>query len=378
MAGPGRGAGALSTVWLCLLLAGPSAGCFTCLVETGVGQRLCWGYVLPNSIRSMDACYRTLERIFGDERVIEAGRVGGGYEQQLKEIMYEVIRPVLQEFDLKRHDASVYETRLQLAAEDFTREAAKLPRGERVAVSSSLPFPPSCLPSLLHFLSCGASDCIPPCGFQARGAVYSCVTCQYASCGLPLDCPVKELAVPERNRTVLRCEVGFSLPQDLQISWKFARQVRTQNTEQFEELTLGTDRIYAIPSTRPAQEGTYLCEIFTQERSIARVYYHLTVLSQDPGGPAELQRVFDTALLSPAQSEGPPPPPALRPPGPTEGLLSALLHHTSPPLLTACLSMMVLLLLVSLGFVYWWSTQRGGRKLDWPRGAARHVERGGG
>nr|XP_015224237.1 PREDICTED: uncharacterized protein LOC107080082 [Lepisosteus oculatus] len=265
MAGPGRGAGALSTVWLCLLLAGPNAGCFTCLVETGVGQRLCWGYVLPNSIRSMDACYRTLERIFGDERVIEAGRV------------------------------------------------------------------------------------------------------------------VKELAVPERNRTVLRCEVGFSLPQDLQISWKFARQVRTQNTEQFEELTLGTDRIYAIPSTRPAQEGTYLCEIFTQERSIARVYYHLTVLSQDPGGPAELQRVFDTALLSPAQSEGPPPPPALRPPGPTEGLLSALLHHTSPPLLTACLSMMVLLLLVSLGrFVYWWSTQRGGRKLDWPRGAARHVEKGGG
>lgn len=53
-------------------------------------------------------------------------------------------------------------------------------------------------------------------------------------------------------------------------------QVKTQQVDQFKEVTAGVDRLYSIPSTSVQHEGTYQCEIYSGRRSIVRLYYHLT------------------------------------------------------------------------------------------------------
>ncbi|XP_066574007.1 sperm acrosome membrane-associated protein 6 [Amia ocellicauda] len=317
---------AASLLWLCLLACvGPSISCFSCLVPSSDGIRLCWGYVLPDSgVRSMDACYRALERIFGDQRVTDAGRVGAGYDRVLRGILQELLTPLIQKFDRKRNDASVYEVEFQRVAHGFVSQAAQLPR---------------------------ATGCVPPCGFQESGTVYSCITCQYESCGYPLDCPMRDVSVGQWNRTVLQCEVGFTLPLDTQISWKFTKELRTQDLAQFEELTCGTDPVYAMPSTRREQQGTYLCEMFTQEHSIARDYMYLTVLGESSVGKVEMQELFDMALHSQTPTQDTSPPVLLPPLRPEDDLtpLNSLIQSISPGLLIACLSSLILLLLFSLG-----------------------------
>ncbi|KAG5856174.1 hypothetical protein ANANG_G00005240 [Anguilla anguilla] len=72
---------------------------------------------------------------------------------------------------------------------------------------------------------------------------------------------------------------------------------RTQQVEQFGVVTVGEDRLYSIPSARAHHQGTYQCEIFSQQRSIVRTYHHLKVIPQVLVAQAELQGVFDTALL---------------------------------------------------------------------------------
>ncbi|KAG8010169.1 hypothetical protein GBF38_014370 [Nibea albiflora] len=50
---------------------------------------------------------RRLDRIFNnDEGVIEAGRVGNGYDKQLKEILNAEILPIVEEFDEKLNNGS--------------------------------------------------------------------------------------------------------------------------------------------------------------------------------------------------------------------------------------------------------------------------------
>lgn len=53
-------------------------------------------------------------------------------------------------------------------------------------------------------------------------------------------------------------------------------QVKTQQVDEFKEVTAGVDRLYSIPSTSVQHEGTYQCEIYSGQRSIVRLYYHLT------------------------------------------------------------------------------------------------------
>ncbi|KAM9514091.1 LOW QUALITY PROTEIN: sperm acrosome membrane-associated protein 6-like [Salvelinus alpinus] len=117
-------------------------------------------------------------------------------------------------------------------------------------------------------------------GSQASGYVYNCITCQ--SCEFPLDCP----SMPVERRSE---DCAVMLSPDLQI--------RTQQVDQFEEVTVGIDRLYSIPSAGLRHQGTYQCEIYSDQRSLVRLYYHLIVIPQVVVGHSELQEIFDLSLL---------------------------------------------------------------------------------
>ncbi|XP_030641211.1 sperm acrosome membrane-associated protein 6, partial [Chanos chanos] len=306
-------------VSVCVCLG--SLSCYQCFIDIDDSLRLCWGHILTEyNIRNVDSCFERLDRIFNTEqKVIDAGKVGRGYDSKLKEILLSEIMPMVLEFDQKTNHDTVYEVRLQAAADKFITAASKLPR---------------------------ASGCFPPCGFQDSGASYNCITCRYDSCEFPLDCPVKEIKVGENNRTSMSCDVPFPLPGNVEVVWRYA-ETKTVLMDQFEEVTVGVDQLYSIPSARLEHRGTYQCEIFSQERSLVRIYYHLTVIPQVVIGHAELQDVFEQALL----------------PGGQFPLLPSdhqhnLLRLPSPALLAACLTALLLLLFLSLGVLYWLSFQR--------------------
>ncbi|XP_060937810.1 sperm acrosome associated 6 [Limanda limanda] len=298
------------------LLFGTSLSCFQCFVDTKVSNPLCLGHILTDNnvrIRSVDACYRMLGRLFDkNERVIEAGRVGRGSDKQLKELLEAEILPMVKEFDHKENDDTVYEKRLQAAADNFIAAASKLPR---------------------------VTGCFPPCGFQSEGAEYNCVTCQYDSCEFPLDCPIKEIKVMENSRSRMRCDVPFHLPNNIQVIWRFAEEVRTQQVDQFKEVTAGVDRLYSIPSTNFYHQGSYMCEIYSGQRSIVRLYFHIAVTPQALSGHTELQEIFDLSLLPEGRLL-----PAHDVPPSHHRLLSL------SPLNMTCLTALLLLLFLSLGY----------------------------
>ncbi|XP_073780616.1 sperm acrosome membrane-associated protein 6 isoform X1 [Danio rerio] len=204
------------------------------------------------------------------------------------------------------HDTSdtEYESRLQAAANNFIAAASSLPR---------------------------VSGCLPPCGFQVQGAVYNCVTCQYDSCEFPLDCPGKEITVQENNRTQMWCSVPFLLPADVEIVWRYA-QDRTMLRERFDDVTVGVDPLYSIPSARPEQSGTYQCEVLSQEQSLVRLYFYLTVVPVAQTYHVHLQDLCAQALR---------PEPQFPP--------SFSFWLPRPALLITCLTATMLLIFLSLG-----------------------------
>ncbi|KAM9723719.1 sperm acrosome membrane-associated protein 6 [Menidia menidia] len=296
------------------LLSRPSLSCYQCFVELTDSSRLCWGYVLTEyNIRNVDACFRKLDDIFNtNDSVIKAGKVGKGYDQKLKEILDAEILPLAKEFDQKLNEDTVYERRLQTAADNFIAAASKLPR---------------------------VSGCFPPCGFQSAGAEYNCITCQFDSCEFPLDCPVEEMKVLENSRSRMWCDVPFDLPNDIEVIWRFAEEVKTQQMEEFKEVTAGVDRLYSIPSVGLQHQGTYQCEIYSSHRSIVRLYFYITVTPQVVAGHTELQEIFDLSLLPGGR--------LLPTPGSPYIFLPLLQFH-----LIACLTTSLLLLLLCLGVLY--------------------------
>ncbi|KAG9275918.1 sperm acrosome associated 6 [Astyanax mexicanus] len=290
--------------------------CYQCFIDPDESARLCWGLIVTeHSTRSADACYTMLDRIFNKEqKVIDAAKVGRGSDAVLKEILRGEVMPIIEQFDQKMNNDTVYEAELQAAADKFITMAYGLPR---------------------------ASGCFPPCGFQALGAVYNCLTCQYDTCEFPLDCPPQEITVEENNRTQMWCKVPFLLPSDFQIVWRYT-EVKTVWLDRFKEVTVGVDKLYSIPSARPEHSGTYQCEIFSEEHSLVRIYFHLKVVPGVSQGHAELQDVFDQALLPAGQF----PLKLPRPP-------FALVRLPGPELLTVCLTSLLLLLFLTLGVLVW-------------------------
>ncbi|KAF7656227.1 hypothetical protein LDENG_00044830 [Lucifuga dentata] len=110
--------------------------------------------------------------------------------------------------------------------------------------------------------------------------------------------------------------------------------------DQFIEVTSGVDRLYSIPSTRLQHQGTYQCEIYSDKRSIVRLYYYLTVTPQAVVGHTELQATFDLSLL---------------PQGRIFPLPTVPPHsiHPSSMLIAACLTSLLLMLFLSLWTLYW-------------------------
>ncbi|XP_054597294.1 sperm acrosome membrane-associated protein 6 isoform X2 [Nothobranchius furzeri] len=295
-------------LWFVGLLWHPSLSCYQCFVDVEDSLRLCWGYVLTQyHVRNVDECFRLLDRIFNlNQTVIEAGRVGKGFDTNLQQILDAEILPLAEEFDQKLNDETVYETRLQTAADNFIAAASKLPRG-----------------------------------FQILGAVYNCITCLYDSCEFPLDCPVEEIDITENSRSRMWCKVPFDLPNDVEVIWRFAEEVKTQEMDQFKEVTAGVDTLYSIPSTSLHHQGTYQCEIFSGSRSIVRLYYYISVTPQLVAGHTELQEIFDLSLLPGGQ--------LLPAPGASPRSFLLLL----PSLLTTCLTFSLLLLFLSLWVLIW-------------------------
>ncbi|XP_054882080.1 sperm acrosome membrane-associated protein 6-like [Poeciliopsis prolifica] len=311
----------MAVLWLTSvsLLICPSLSCYLCFIKPQVSGRLCVGYVVSaTKVNSVDECFRSLDRIFNlNETVVKAGRAAGGLESRLKEILEAEIFPIVKDFQGKRNMDTVYERRLRKAADNFIEAASKLPRDNK---------------------------CIPPCGFQNIDAAYNCITCQYDSCLFPLDCPVEDIEVKEGRGIQMRCDVPFDLPNDIEVVWKFAEEFKTQETEQFKEVTAGPDRLYSISSTTTEHQGTYQCEIFSGIRSIVRLYFYVTVIPQPVVGHTALQGIFDQALLPRGQFLTAP-----------DAAPHFFLHHRLLFLLTTCLATSLLLLSVSVGFLYWLS-----------------------
>ncbi|XP_019741826.1 sperm acrosome membrane-associated protein 6 isoform X1 [Hippocampus comes] len=308
---------ALCFLLLCVLcgLVRPSVGCFRCFVSLKETSELCSGYKMTTfHLINVDRCFETLDSIFNDNpKVIEAGRVGKAYEAQLQNIMKSQILPLVDEFRQTTNYDTVYESKLQTAADNFIAEASKLPR---------------------------ATGCIPPCGFQTADGHYDCVKCKKDSCNFPLDCPVENRTVEENNPVQMLCDVSFQLPQNTKIMkiWKFAEQVKTRQVELFEEVTVGEDNLYSISSTRTHHQGTYQCEIYSDEISIARIYYYLTVTPHVVTGHSELQEIFELSLLPGGRLHA-------ESPRPSQYLPSRVL-------IAICFTSLLLLLILSLGTIF--------------------------
>ncbi|MGH0182622.1 UNVERIFIED_CONTAM: hypothetical protein FKN15_009602 [Acipenser sinensis] len=88
----------LSVSLLLSLLSSPlSSACYFCLIEKNLTDTLCTGYKLPEpSVQSYEECFNSVRRVFLDDRsVAAAGRVGRGYEEQLKTILNRLIAEVI-------------------------------------------------------------------------------------------------------------------------------------------------------------------------------------------------------------------------------------------------------------------------------------------
>ncbi|KAM7382713.1 hypothetical protein PAMP_002432 [Pampus punctatissimus] len=205
--------------------------CYQCFVDVEDSLRLCWGHILTeHNVRNVDACFRKLDRIFNNNQsVIQAGRVGKGYDKQLKEILDAEILPMADEMDKQLNNDTLYEERLQTAADNFIAAASKLPRGE--------------------------------------------------TWSLPLSFIISSIKLNSVSfQQVFRVQVQFTTVSPVSmtpVNSLLTVQVKTQQVDQFKDVTAGVDRLYSIPSTSLQHQGTYQCEIFSVQGSITRLYYYL-------------------------------------------------------------------------------------------------------
>lgn len=58
--------------------------------------------------------------------------------------------------------------------------------------------------------------------------------------------------------------------------------MKTQKVTLFEDVTTGVDVLYSIPATSLQHTGTYQCEIYSDGRSVVRLYFYLTGKTGDP------------------------------------------------------------------------------------------------
>lgn len=75
-------------------------------------------------------------------------------------------------------------------------------------------------------------------------------------------------------------------------------QIKTLNLDHFEEVTVGTDTLFSIPTVSLEHQGTYQCEIYSDQRSIVRLYYFLSGTStHTPQDKSICRKYFDRVVL---------------------------------------------------------------------------------
>ncbi|XP_074978792.1 uncharacterized protein LOC125625664 isoform X2 [Caretta caretta] len=137
-------------------------------------------------------------------------------------------------------------------------------------------------------------------GYQKDAQVYKCTSCSLVDCQLPLDCPVEDVWKNEGERTALTCRVPFQTPPDVRRSWKFARDLRTQDLSLFRDLHMGAGSSLVLRPTWGSHRGTYACQLAQQDDVLARKYFYLNVTASSQEAETELQDMFHTILQSPA------------------------------------------------------------------------------
>nr|XP_033818782.1 sperm acrosome membrane-associated protein 6 [Geotrypetes seraphini] len=125
-------------------------------------------------------------------------------------------------------------------------------------------------------------------------------------CGYPLDCGLQDIFVQENSRILVQCTFKFTLPTDISVVWKFAKNLRTQDLSYFTDLFSGEDLFILIKPTKPYHQGTYSCQIEDGPDIVARNYFYVNVTAFSTAANMKLQELFynvtdadeDVALLS--------------------------------------------------------------------------------
>ncbi|KAM8827308.1 sperm acrosome membrane-associated protein 6 isoform 2-T2 [Synchiropus picturatus] len=255
----------MSALWMLFvsLLFHPVLPCYHCFIEMSDTMTLC--HALSFTVQ---VCFDTIHQLVShNPRVVEAGKVGPGHDTKLKDILMDEINAIKDEYEKNRVKQD--EKRLRRFAENFIAAASKLPRAK----------------------------CTGKCGFQPDGP-YDCSTCNFRSCGLPIDCEFKVLKVVENQRVHLKCEVEFPLPGKIAVVWRYADGVKTRLLTEFEDLTAGVDPNLTIPMVREEHQGTYQCALYSEEVSadIIRLFFFLEVEHKIRPSDLRMQKTFDMAM----------------------------------------------------------------------------------
>ncbi|XP_032304311.1 sperm acrosome membrane-associated protein 6 isoform X5 [Coturnix japonica] len=233
--------------------------CLLCFVPPVQWARICREITLSAQDSQHQQC---LEALAEAAAPLAPVTVGSGQSEALRKI-------VLDAFDLlEKQDKKPFEVSLQEAIKMIWMKLSQLEP---------------------------APACIPPCGYQPAARIFQCSTCRLVDCQFPVDCPVQDLWVPEDEAITLHCEVPFAAPSELEVTWMFAKDIRTQDLALFEELQRGT-RESAILTVQAPTLGTIACRLGAASETLARKYFYLNVSGGSVEAEQELQARFRAVL----------------------------------------------------------------------------------
>ncbi|XP_041425624.1 sperm acrosome membrane-associated protein 6 isoform X5 [Xenopus laevis] len=117
-------------------------------------------------------------------------------------------------------------------------------------------------------------------GVQEKARKFNCLNCEEESCNLPIECPIEDVYVHEFQRVVMNCSTDFPLPvDDITVRWKFYWNDRTRRWSHFTALHKGVELFFLITRMVLEKQGTYACEISTDEDVLIRKYFFINVTS---------------------------------------------------------------------------------------------------
>ncbi|XP_075046147.1 sperm acrosome membrane-associated protein 6 [Mixophyes fleayi] len=152
-----------------------------------------------------------------------------------------------------------------------------------------------------------AEDCKAPCGFQKAARKFKCNQCIEEDCKFPVACQsnlFEDINVIELRRTYIECNLSFTLPNYINVIWKFARNIRVTDLSYFKDIHRGEDLYVLIQPTRAYHQGTYACEIIDDNDDIiAQKFYFVNVSRNRFNADHQLEEIFQMVLQSNTSAE---------------------------------------------------------------------------